>query len=990
MMCSAFISIQAQHNNSQLPSSINTSGNAPDASAMLDVNSTTKGILIPRVTETQRLAIPSPATGLLVYDLTYKSIWQYNGTEWVNLYAFENASGLVRNTGNHDTDDFVFGSEQLPQNGVNTSDSLFFFDKSKASFRGGSLDNSQTWSPNDIGQSSFAFGHNTRASGDFSIAMGDGALAHGERSIAMGRTCLAGGQGSVAIGYFNNAFGEYGNAFGYATSADGATSLAMGNGTEATGIVATSMGDNTKAQGWVSTSMGFYNIANGFSSTVLGMYNDTIVAAEGAHSEETPLFIIGNGDNNSGAESNALVVRKEGTVWLDTLTSAPPNVTDKLYVLNHELYYNGNNLSTDQGVFENASGLVRNTGDNYTDDFIFGSASLPQNGVNTSDSLFFFDKSLAAFRGGSLDNSQTWSPNDIGQSSFGYGHNTRASGDYSIAMGDGALAHGERGIAIGRTCLAGGQGSVAIGYFNNAFGEYGNAFGYATSADGATSLAMGNGTEATGIVATSMGDNTKAQGWVSTSMGFYNVANGFSSTVLGMYNDTIVSVQGAHNEETPLFIIGNGDNNSGGESNALVVRKEGTIWLDTLTTAPSVVTNKLYVLNDSLHYDGHNLSTPNVFENASGLVRNTGNHATDNFIFGSSILPQSGIGNFDELIFYNRIKSAFRGGQLLDSPNWGPDSLGFNSISYGFNTLATGNESTAFGFFTYALAPSSTALGSTTTAMGNASTAMGFATTASGVSSTSMGASTTASGPQSTALGLQTNASGNSSTAMGNTTAANGEMTTSMGNYTVANGFSGTVIGTYNDSIVAAQDVFALTGDTPLFIVGNGIDESTRSNALVVRYDGRAEMGGNVLPQVDDSFDLGSMGFRWDDIYATNGTIMTSDRRLKENINDLNYGLNAINALRPVSYEWKKKKNGQRLGFLAQEIKDVLPQVVVHEESEKSNIDTYGIRYAEIIPVLVKAVQELSEENETYKSTNDMLQVQINSLNERLEKLEQE
>jgi hypothetical protein len=48
--------------------SINTTGNAADTSAILDITSLNKGILIPRMTQSQRLAIVSPADGLLVYQ----------------------------------------------------------------------------------------------------------------------------------------------------------------------------------------------------------------------------------------------------------------------------------------------------------------------------------------------------------------------------------------------------------------------------------------------------------------------------------------------------------------------------------------------------------------------------------------------------------------------------------------------------------------------------------------------------------------------------------------------------------------------------------------------------------------------------------------------------------------------------------------------------------------------------------------------------------
>ena len=55
----------------------------PDASSALDITSTTKGLLIPRMTETQRDAISSPATGLMVYQTTTPNgFYFYDGTEW--------------------------------------------------------------------------------------------------------------------------------------------------------------------------------------------------------------------------------------------------------------------------------------------------------------------------------------------------------------------------------------------------------------------------------------------------------------------------------------------------------------------------------------------------------------------------------------------------------------------------------------------------------------------------------------------------------------------------------------------------------------------------------------------------------------------------------------------------------------------------------------------------------------------------------------------
>jgi len=64
---------------------INTTGNRPDTSAMLDVASTIKGMLAPRMTTAQRTAIYSPANGLLVYDTDLSGFYFYNGSAWVKI-----------------------------------------------------------------------------------------------------------------------------------------------------------------------------------------------------------------------------------------------------------------------------------------------------------------------------------------------------------------------------------------------------------------------------------------------------------------------------------------------------------------------------------------------------------------------------------------------------------------------------------------------------------------------------------------------------------------------------------------------------------------------------------------------------------------------------------------------------------------------------------------------------------------------------------------
>ena len=66
--------------------SINSTGAAPDTTAMLDVSSSTKGLLVPRMTAVQKNAIANPATGLLVYQTDGdEGFYYYSGAGWLLL-----------------------------------------------------------------------------------------------------------------------------------------------------------------------------------------------------------------------------------------------------------------------------------------------------------------------------------------------------------------------------------------------------------------------------------------------------------------------------------------------------------------------------------------------------------------------------------------------------------------------------------------------------------------------------------------------------------------------------------------------------------------------------------------------------------------------------------------------------------------------------------------------------------------------------------------
>ena len=114
--------------------------------------------------------------------------------------------------------------------------------------------------------------------------------------------------------------------------------------------------------------------------------------------------------------------------------------------------------------------------------------------------------------------------------------------------------------------------------------------------------------------------------------------------------------------------------------------------------------------------------------------------------------------------------------------------------------------------------------------------------------------------------------------------------------------------------------------------------------------------------------DLATSTLAWDDVYADN-FVNISDKREKENIESLSYGLKEIMAMRPVSYTLKRDPFGdKKLGLIAQEALLIVPEAVkthdnkiINEDSgkyERIELERMGMTYQQLIPVLIQATQE--------------------------------
>src|SRR5690554_5833459 len=247
----------------------------PDESAVLDISSTEKGMLIPRLSTAQRTAIASPATGLLVYDATTNGFWFYNGSQWTDLSASTGSGWLLQgNSGTDPLSDFIGTTDDADLNfrveslrvghlGTNASKNIFWgIDTGLANTSGNE----------NIGIGYQSFPANT--SGDRNIALGSYSLYQndiGSGNIAMGEGAMYSnltGNNNLAIGFnalFNNSSGFTNTAFGSSalrSNTTGNYNIAIGPSTltsNTIGLRNTAMGFNAL----YSNTTGNFNLALG-------------------------------------------------------------------------------------------------------------------------------------------------------------------------------------------------------------------------------------------------------------------------------------------------------------------------------------------------------------------------------------------------------------------------------------------------------------------------------------------------------------------------------------------------------------------------------------------------------------------------------------------------------------------------------------------------------------------------------------------------------
>lgn len=115
---------------------------------------------------------------------------------------------------------------------------------------------------------------------------------------------------------------------------------------------------------------------------------------------------------------------------------------------------------------------------------------------------------------------------------------------------------------------------------------------------------------------------------------------------------------------------------------------------------------------------------------------------------------------------------------------------------------------------------------------------------------------------------------------------------------------------------------------------------------------------------------------------TTGAYVETSDQRLKQGIKSLESVLDRVMDMRPTRYSYKNggKRSKETVGFIAQEVEPLFPEVVYVQEGDRED-GTYGINYGGIGPIAIKAIQELKTEIDTKEA-------RISELEDRLARIE--
>ena len=540
--------------------SVSVDSSSPDPSAMLDVKSADKGLLIPRMTTTQRTGIANPADGLLVYDLSTQTFWYYKNTVWVNLGDIASWS-LSGNSGINSSTSFI---------GTTDTAALVF---KVNNIKSGILDINKwnsSWGYHTLtrttGGSNAAFGHNSldqNTTGFSNTAIGNGSLTSnttGQENTAVGSTALM----MNISGSENTAIGTY----ALANNQGGIRNVAVGN----SALAGNSNGGNNTAIGLLA---GYLN--QGSSNVYIGpfsgynedgndkLYFDNRYRNDLQSSRDQALIygVFAETPANQKLSFNASV--GIGTISptnrLHIVSTANPLRLEGLQTSTNENYLvvdNNGVVSKRTGAGGSSWELIGNSATNPATNFIGTTDNVPLNFRVNNIQSGIIDPELSNTSLGY----QTLNHNTTGKNNSAFGRYSlmnNTTGNGNVAIGHSALYTNTTGsgmVAVGDSALYNQSVGTYNGiYRNTAIGHktlFSNTSGYQNTSTGYQSMkanTIGNSNTATGsfsLYANQEGtDNvsngayslySNSMGWQNTAIGnyaLYHNTNGARNVALG-------------------------------------------------------------------------------------------------------------------------------------------------------------------------------------------------------------------------------------------------------------------------------------------------------------------------------------------------------------------------------------------------------------------------------------------------------------------------
>jgi hypothetical protein len=330
---------------------INNNGSAPNASAILDLQSTNKGFLVPRMTQSQKVTVAAPSLGLLIYQTDgISGFYYFSGSEWTELSSQASGWSLNGNIGTNSTTQFIGTSDardlnfrtnninhlRLSQSGqievFNTGSSVFIGEQS------GEVDDLTNNLNVFVGyRSGFS-----NTSGNYNLASGYRSLysnIDGYRNTALGAESLF----DNSTGYYNTGVGWralYNNTIGYQNTALGSQTL------------------NANSEGIRNTALGYralyFNIDGG-QNTATGyqaLYRNSTADRNSAHGFQA-LRNNTEGTGNSASGYRTLYNNTTGNYNSGIGYSA--NSVGATYINSTGLGYNADNTASNSVVVGNTS-----------------------------------------------------------------------------------------------------------------------------------------------------------------------------------------------------------------------------------------------------------------------------------------------------------------------------------------------------------------------------------------------------------------------------------------------------------------------------------------------------------------------------------------------------------------------------------------------------------------------------------------------------------